>query len=115
MEESSRVHWRATAGGVTTKATMSTSPTAFTPATVAIASMANMAASIALPFSPSTVQNSGSNARSENSFHRASVARIAQPPTIALEVMSAFVSVEALPKRNAPIPPLPGRELLLMN
>src|SRR5690606_10169807 len=59
-----RVHCLAAAGGVTTNATINTSPTALTPMTVAMTIVVNISVSIARALKPRTLLWSGSNVRS---------------------------------------------------
>src|SRR5690606_30472469 len=94
-----RVHWRAAAGGVTTKATISTSPTAFTPITVAITIVVNISVSITPARNPSAVLWSGSKVRRANSFQNSTISPSASMPTTRLVTKSAVVMTEALPNR----------------
>lgn len=94
-----RVHCRAAAGGVTTKATMRTRPTAFTPMTVAITIVVNMSVSIARALKPSTVEWSGSKVRSVNSLKNTIIKRSANAPTAILVHRSATVITDAFPNR----------------
>src|SRR5699024_2375808 len=93
------VHCRAAAGGGTTKATISTSPTAFTPITVPITMVTNIRVSKQRALKPSTLAGPGSKVRMANSFQHTTITASTTAPTTMLVRSSAQVGTEALPNR----------------
>ncbi len=104
MTPSRFVHWRAAAPGATTMALMSTTPTVWSPMTIAMTSKVVNRTSMRPIGSPRVVPNSGSKLRSLNSFQNTATVAMATAPSSAIVTTSLRTSAAAWPNRNVSSP-----------